>query len=109
MPRFITIQQAIDHLRLDLEIGDSPVDPEEAHLELKVDAAEAVYVNYLKKNDDSPPWEPSEAELPIVQACVLLLLTGLWDDREGSGVGDYLKPNGAVALLSARLRDPAIA
>ena len=44
-----------------------------------------------------------------VQAAILLVLTALSDDRDGSGEGDYFALGGPVARLLARHRDPAIA
>lgn len=109
MARFVTIEQAIGHLKLDFSADDSPPDPELEVLESKLDAAEAVILDYLKVIDDSPEWEPSEAQLPIVQVAVKIVLSALWDDREGTGDGDYLRPDGSVARLLVRMRDPAIA
>lgn len=110
MADYVTLEQASAHLRAGIEI-DSPLDGEAADLELKLDAAERIILDYLKVTDEleeSPVWDPG-ADLPIVQQAILIILSALWDDREGTGIGDYLKPDGAVARLLMRLRDPAIA
>lgn len=109
MAEFVTVAQAIGHLRLDFAEDDSPPDPELSVLELKLDASEAIVLDYLKVTDDSPAWEPTPAQEPLVQAAILLVLSALWEDRSGTGDGDYIRPGGAVANLLARMRDPAIA
>jgi hypothetical protein len=109
MPRFVTVEEAISHLRLDLTLEDSPPDPDQERLEAKLDEAEAVILDYLKVIDDSPEWEPSAAKLPVVQAAVKLALSALWEDAEGTGDGDYLRMDGAIARLLIRMRDPAVA
>jgi hypothetical protein len=113
MAALVTLKQASDHLRLDLEFTGSPpeesTDPRTPDLQLKLDAAEAIVLDYLKVGGGSPSWEAGPDDLPIIQAAILLVLSGLFDDREGAGDGDYLKEDGAVARLLRRLRDPALA
>lgn len=110
----VSMQQASDHLRLGLEFGGSPEtaddDMTSRDLALKVAEAEAIVLDYLKVPEDgSPLWEPSERALPVIQAAIKLVLSALWDDREGAGEGDYLAENGPVARLLRRYRDPALA
>jgi hypothetical protein len=112
MASYVTPQQASDHLRAGITFSGSPAesdDPRAADLLLKLDTAEYLFLDYIKHSADSPPWEPTEQDQYVVKACILLILSGLYDDREGSGGGDYLKDNGAVANLARRLRDPALA
>ena len=47
--------------------------------------------------------------LPVVRAAVLIVLSGLWEDRIGSTGGDFFAANGAVARLLRRIRYPSIA
>jgi hypothetical protein len=77
-----------------------------ADLEMKMEQASEIVVDYLKRPNHG--W--TEATVPkTVQSAVLLVLTALWDDRSGNGDGDYLVPDGPVARLLARFRDPAFA
>lgn len=95
----ITKEQAKNHLLIDFDDRD-------ADLEMKMQQAEEIVVDYLKRPDHG--W--TEATVPkTVQAAILLVLTALFDDRDGTGEGDYLAPNGPVARLLSRHRDPAIA
>jgi hypothetical protein len=95
----ITLEQAKQQLRIDY-------DDQDADLIMKMEQASAIIVDYLKKPDHG--WT-AETVPPPVQAAILLVLTALWDDRDGSGDSDYLAPGGAVARLLARTRDPAFA
>lgn len=107
----ITVEQAEAHLRLDLaRSGGSPdaiTDERLPDLEMKIDAASAIVLDYLKYGD-SPEWTPHTVPKHIA-AAALLVLSALWEDREGTGIGDYLKPDGAIANLLRRSRDPALA
>jgi hypothetical protein len=112
----ITVAQANDHLRLDLENdGSSPPnfdDPRVPELQLKMDEATDAVLDYLKVGQDSPPLWDDETVPPRVRAAILLVLTSLYDDRAagemlaGLSGGDLKNP--VVALLY-RLRDPAMA
>ena len=95
----ITKEQAKSHLLIDYDDRD-------ADLEMKMQQAEEIVVDYLKKPDHG--WTV-ETVPKTVQAAILLVLTALFDDRDGSGEGDYITPSGPVARLLARHRDPAIA
>lgn len=124
MATLITVAQADAHLRLDLENnGASPptyTDDRLPDLELKMDQAEAIVLDYLKVDDDvldgSPPnysagspvlW--TARDVKVIQSAVLLILSALWDDEKERTVADYMKADGTISLLLARLRDPAIA
>lgn len=102
MADFITIEQADAHLRLDfLPSGDDREDD----LNAKMDQAEAIVLDYLKKDaSDYSGGAPDH-----VVAAILLVLTALWDDRDGASGGDYINPGGTVANLLHRERDPALA
>lgn len=95
----ITKEQAKNHLLIDYDDRD-------ADLELKMEQATEIVIDYIKKPDHG--W--TEETVPkTVQAAILLVLTALFDDRDGSGEGDYIALSGPVARLLARHRDPAIA
>lgn len=104
MADFITIEMADAHLGLGLL---SSGDEREDDLQVKIDQAEAIVFDYLKAD----PSDYSGEELPKhIEAAILLQLSDLWDARGGTdNEGDYLKPDGVVARLLARSRDPAIA
>jgi hypothetical protein len=111
MVALITVQQANDHLRLDMENdGASPSDFSEDdrfdEVTRKIEEATDIIVGYLKKPDHG--WTTSTVP-PRVRAAILLALSAVWEDREGTGDGDYLRPDGAIARLLVRDRDPAIA
>lgn len=109
MAEFVTIEEANQHLRAGIDI-DSPLADDAADLSQKLDAAESIILNYLKVDiEDSPVWEPSDQDLPNLKAAILIMLSGLWDDREGTGIGDYLRQDGAIARLLMRMRDPVLA
>jgi hypothetical protein len=95
----ISKDQAKNHLLIDYDDRD-------ADLEMKMQQAEEIVIDYIKR----PYHGWTEQTVPkTVQAAVLLVLTALFDDRDGTGEGDYLTANGPVARLLSRHRDPAIA
>lgn len=71
----ITIQEADDHLRLDL---DSP-DPRRADLESKLDQAVGIIYDYIEQ--PFPPDSPTPEVEPHVRSAILITLTGLFDGR----------------------------
>lgn len=107
----VTLQQASDHLRLDIDFSESPVDDELIpELTDKLFQANAIIVNYLKVGGDSPEWEPDEVDEPAVRASVLLVLSAIWDNKTGENLGKLFHPQtGTVALILMRMRDPAFA
>jgi hypothetical protein len=106
----ISLEDATGHLRIDLITdGGSPsliTDERYADLNSKILQAEAIVLDYLKNQDTG--WDISTVPFHI-KAAVLLVLSALWEDREGTGEGDYLAEDGAVARLLRRSRDPAYA
>lgn len=117
MTALITIQQANDHLRLDLEgDGSSPEsfdsDIRTAEVKLKMEQATDVVLDYLKVGQDSPPLWDEDTVPPRVRAAILLVLTSLYDDKAAgemlTGLAGNDLANPVVALLY-RLRDPALA
>ena len=124
MATLITVAQADAHLRLDLENdGASPptyTDERLPDLELKMDQAEAIVLDYLKVDadvlDGSPPnysvgspilW--TARDVKVIGSAILLVLSALYDDEIERTLGDYMKADGVISLLLMRLRDPAIA
>lgn len=109
----VTLEQANRHLRAEIDLTESPPNDDAQDLTFKLAQAEAIILDYLKVADDSPEWQPAENDALVVQASVLIVLSALWDNREGGtddgGGGGYLSQGGVVARLLARLRDPALA
>lgn len=115
----ITVEQANNHLRLDLDGADaSPIfstDERLPDLVLKIAQAEAIVFNYLRvpagtdplANTSPPYW--TEREVGVVQSAGLLVLSALCDDEIERTLGDYMGPDGVVPRLLARLRRPVIA
>jgi hypothetical protein len=106
----VTLQEGKDHLRLTTPAGDAG----DADLQLKLDAAEAVIVDYLKVPD--PATFTGDA---IVRAAVLLQFGALYrwrgDDAETlaarasegyTGEQGFLSP--VVTALLQRKRDPTL-
>lgn len=115
-PVLITVAQADDHLRLNLTVEQaSPLTFADARLDgllLKMVAAEAIVLDYLKIGDVDPLGSPpsfTERDLDVIRSAVLLILSALWDDAPERTVADYMRPQtGTVPLLLARLRDPCL-
>lgn len=113
----ITLEEANEHLRLDLQMSEeSPpefIDARVPNVQMKITLAEAIVLNYLKihqpHDPDASPQVWTESDYAVVKSCVLLVLSALFDDAEGRTVGDYMAAGGTIPLLLARLRDPAIA
>lgn len=111
MGEYITDEEAIGHLRLSLENdGNSPatiIDEDYPVLQMKIAQAEDIVINYLKTINSG--WDEVNIP-PRIKAAMLMVLSALWDDREGEeDAGDYLKEDGPVARLLRRDRDPALA
>jgi hypothetical protein len=101
----ITFEDAVRHLKL------QDADPDEQDITFKMQQAEALVINYLKRPDhgwtvDTDPEE--DHEFSIVQAAILKVLTNL----DSADRGDAEKPrdplDGVIQML-AMLRDPALA
>ncbi len=115
-PVLITLAQANDHLRLDLGLTDTspPAFEDERipHLLVLMVAAESVICDYLKIDGAALSASPpvfSDQDIEVIRAAALLALAALWDDAPERTIGDYLKRDGTIALMLARLRDPALA
>ena len=102
--QLVTLQTAKDHL----QIPTMPVgDPDEAHVQLTLDQAEAIILDYLQERAD-PAWvSPETAPAPVV-AAILKMLAALHRHR-----GDLEETDAdlwdAIANLLRRFRDPALA
>lgn len=93
MSTLVTIQQAKDHL----QIPTMPVgDPDEADLQLKLDQAEAIIVDYLAHRAD-PSWSAGAVPLQVT-AAILLMLGGLYRHR-----GDVMETDPALWQAIDRL------
>lgn len=110
----VTIQQAIDHLGISVVLDADPVDPRQRDLELKLAAAEAIILGYLKTVP--PEWTDETSTPADVQAAILLEVGELWrfrgDDRANEGAAQdaelgHLSPT--ITNLLRRRRDPALA
>ena len=123
----VTLQQAVDHLALPIVLDSDPLDPRQNDLALKLFAAEAIILDYLKippainplapaTRDTLPPdwtpWPPDETpppatpprgqipeDDPIVQAAILLQLGELWRFR-GDDVKDTTDEDLTIGQLS---------
>jgi hypothetical protein len=73
----VTIQTAKDHLQIPtMPIGD----PDEADLQLKLDQAEAIILDFLAERAD-PLWVSPETAPKDVTAAILLMLGRLYRHR----------------------------
>lgn len=116
--KFITLQQASDHLRRDTTADD-------ADLTLKIEAAEAAVTSYLKSaspylpaldengdpalDENGDPTYTTEVRYQV-QAATLLLVGILYRLRDENKDGDFQQgylPMPVTALLYS-LRDPAL-
>jgi len=116
MTMLVTLQQASDHLRRDTTDDD-------ADLTLKIMAASAAVINYLKSStaayettvdsDDNDVIVVDTNGDPIVKdevrAATLLLVGVLYKGREGEGFNSVGNLPMAVQCLLYPLRDPAVA
>lgn len=117
----ITKQQAIDHLRLPLEIGSPATDVQSSmdrDLTMKMAHAEGLILDYLKVSLTSPPdWDVDAGTVPmVVQLAVLCQLAELWRFRGDDPGSIEQAPNYSDGQLAPqvtnylrRYRDPAIA
>lgn len=116
--KLITLEQANDHLRLDL-VGDgnSPDDysgdPRAAEVGRKIDEATDIVLNYIDSyiQRESPTWDASTVP-PGIRAAILLVLGWIWEHR-GDDETDQAQADGyltkPVTSLLHRYRDPAMA
>ena len=106
MTLLVTLAQAKEHLRIDTADGD-------ADLTLKIHAASAAVLNYMKSASvyETVQSGGTPAVRFEVQASVLLMLGYLNKDRDGDPDHEYeagMLPRPVTALLYA-LRDPSLA
>jgi len=94
----ITLEQAKRQLRIDH-------DDDNADLLLKMEQASAIVVDYIKRPDHG--WT-EETVPPLVQAAILIVLTDLYDRRNGTDKDDVLLSKPVRDILE-RFRDPAFA
>ena len=102
----ITMDQAIDHLR----IGTGP--EYEADVALKMEAATAHVITYLKRPDhgwtiDTDP--AADPEFAIVQGAILEVLANLFYDRNDRDTPSDGPITPRIKNALAMLRDPAVA
>lgn len=87
----ITLQEAKDHLRV---IGNA----EDSMISLYISAADDWITNYLNQpipgTTDSPPVAPPNA----IKASALMIVAGLFENREAVGEKE-IRPNPAVTSL----------
>jgi len=108
----VTLEAALDHLKLPIVLGADPIDPQERDLRLKLAAAEAVVLNYVQPA--RPEWT-DETTTPLdVQAAILLELGELWrfrgddpDSGRPSQLDGYLSPT--ITNLLRPYRDHSLA
>lgn len=101
----VTLRELSRHLNLDLdEMGSGSIEEDKARQ--VGEQASDIVVDYLKTVDSG--WDETTTPRPVKSA-ILIIAGALHDDPHGTGHGDYLKPDGAVANLLRRYRDPALA
>ena len=111
MAALVSVEEADFHLRLDLETdGGSPTvytDERLSYLLLQIEIASDAVIDYLKY--EGTGWD-DETVPKVVKQAVLLVLGAYWNNRgDDQKAVDPFKPDGAVARLLARSRDPALA
>jgi hypothetical protein len=99
----VTLAQAKAHLR----ITTPALDPGDVDIQLKLDQAEAIILDYLQDNPAASAWTAATVPGPVT-AVILLMLARLYEHR---GDADKEDENTWVAInrLLVRLRNPAIA
>jgi hypothetical protein len=82
----ITYDQAVAHLRVSIP-HDSPTNPAETDLRLKMLQAEEIVLTRIKQQGSSPTWDSTTVP-PQIQAAILMQLGELWrfrgDDTDGA-------------------------
>jgi len=101
--QLVTLATAKEHLRITLPLGD----PVEADIQLKLDQAEAIILDYIAERVD-PLWVSPETAPKPVTAAILLMLARLYEHR-----GDLEEADAdlwlAIERILMRMRDSAIA
>jgi hypothetical protein len=99
----VTLVQAKAHLRITLPA----LDPGDLDIQLKLDQAEAVILNYLDTSA-SASWVSPATAPGWVSASILLALTDLFEHR-GDDMTLSEKTWEAITRLLVRARNPALA
>jgi hypothetical protein len=94
--------------KLHLRITTAALDPGDADIQLKLDQAEAVILDYLDTSAD-PAWTTPATAPGWVTASILLLLTDLYENRGDATSEVSEKTWEAVTRLLVRARNPALA
>jgi hypothetical protein len=96
----VTLTQAKAHLRITVTTDD-------VDIQLKLDQAEGIILNYLKAQAD-PLWVSPATAPANVTAAILLLLTSLYELRgDDQTLSEHTWT--AIERLLVGLRDPALA
>ncbi len=108
MAELVSIADAAIHLRIDGYADDGwDATDQGKDVQSKLDQAEAIVLNYLKKDDNPEEW--TEETVPgSIRAAILITLSDLFEHRAGSADDDVFLSS-AVRALIHRYRDPAMA
>lgn len=120
----VTLEQAKQHLRLASSVGSPPGSPytdEELDLQAKIDAAEALVLDYVaqRRTDTASPtwldqvvaWDTTTVP-PAIAAAVLIQVAELWrfrGDDESTPTREHGHLSPMVTAILHRYRDPALA
>lgn len=96
----VTFDQAKAHLAVDHNEDDTLI-------QVFVDAASDIVLDYLKKTVEDLPGSPSEVP-PTIEAATLLVIGALYENRDGAENAPQPLSQ-AVKDLLHRYRDPALA
>ncbi len=110
MADILSLEAAARHLRFTSdEYEDAGFATSDVGLDIqsKLDMAEGLVLDYLKKPDNPDEWSEADAP-PPVKAAILLTLSDLYEHRAGSAEDDVFLSL-AVRNILHRLRDPALA
>ena len=92
-----------------LRITTPADDPADADIQLKIDQADAIILNYLKgSNGDAVSWVDATTTPAPVIAAILLMLARLYEQRGDDEQNDVALWD-AIDRLLKRYRDPALA
>lgn len=110
MADIFSLDQAARHLRItadEYEDAGFSASDEGLDIQSKLDIAEGLVLDYLKKPDNPDAWTEETAPFPV-KAAILLTLSDLYEHRAGSADDDVFL-SFAVRSILHRLRDPAMA
>lgn len=110
----VTLRQAKLHLQI-LTPETSPLSAQDEDIALKLEAAEDIIIDYLKRGSESPAWTEDDVP-PLVRAAILLQLgelAGFRGDDAGSSSSAPVYEDGqlspAITAILRRYRNPALA